>query len=215
LITARESITYNALRDSGLTNVSLCRDPAFSLREEPTELPPGFAAHNTVAVNVSPLVLRREPSEGILMQNLLRVMSWILSETDMHILLLPHVVMPSDNDLEPLRILEGAFRQRGCAERVCLVEENLSAAQRKYLIARCRFGIFARTHASIAAYSSNVPCLVLGYSVKSRGIGRDMGMEDYVLPISTIDKTDAVLTAFREMMAEEAQLVEVLREKNV
>ena len=42
-------------------------------------------------------------------------------------------------------------------------------------------GIFARTHASIAAYSSMIPTIVLGYSIKSIGIADDLGMESYVL----------------------------------
>ena len=48
--------------------------------------------------------------------------------------------------------------------------------------------VVARTHASIAAYSSSVPTLVIGYSVKSRGIAKDLfGTEEhYVLPVEKI-----------------------------
>ena len=40
----------------------------------------------------------------------------------------------------------------------------------KGYISRCELFIGARTHATIAAYSTGVPTLVLGYSVKARGI---------------------------------------------
>ena len=62
----------------------------------------------------------------------------------------------------------------------------------KGYIARCRFFVGARTHATIAAYSSCVPTLVLGYSVKSRGIARDLfgNEENYVLPVQSLQEPD-------------------------
>ena len=58
--------------------------------------------------------------------------------------------------------------------------------------------ITARTHASIAAYSSCIPVLVLGYSVKSRGIARDIfgTDENYVLPVQGLKSDDSVVDAF-------------------
>ena len=80
--------------------------------------------------------------------------------------------------------------------RICWVADNLNAAERKYLISRCEMMICCRTHASIAGYSSGVPTLVLGYSVKSAGIGRDMGMENWVIPI---EKSGSLMSLAIEM----------------
>ena len=44
------------------------------------------------------------------------------------------------------------------------------------LIAQCELLVCCRTHASIAGYSTGVPTLVLGYSVKAEGIAADLGM---------------------------------------
>ena len=44
----------------------------------------------------------------------------------------------------------------------------------KYIISECRFFIGARTHSTIAAYSTAVPTLVLSYSEKSLGIAEDL-----------------------------------------
>ena len=57
--------------------------------------------------------------------------------------------------------------------RVCIVDD-CNCMQLKYDISKCRFFVGARTHATIAAYSTCVPTLVVGYSVKSRGIARDL-----------------------------------------
>ena len=48
--------------------------------------------------------------------------------------------------------------------------------------------IGARTHSTIAAYSSGVPTLVVGYSVKAKGIAKDLfgTEENYVLPVQAL-----------------------------
>ena len=67
--------------------------------------------------------------------------------------------------------------------------EDHTCAELKGFISRCRFFVGARTHATIAAYSSAVPTLVLGYSTKSRGIAKDLfgSEENYVVPVQKID----------------------------
>ena len=58
--------------------------------------------------------------------------------------------------------------------------------------------IAARTHASIAAYSSCVPTLVIGYSVKAKGIAKDIfGTYDkYVLPAQSFYKNTELIDSF-------------------
>ena len=96
------------------------------------------------------------------------------------LLLTPHVTMPTDDDraaLSELSSLLTGEEQR----RLCWVPEEANAAQRKYLISRCELIVCCRTHASIAAYSTGVPALVVGYSVKAQGIGKDLGMERWTI----------------------------------
>ena len=60
------------------------------------------------------------------------------------------------------------------AERVFALPDDLKAPEIKGYIARMRMLVTARTHASIAGYSSFVPTLVIGYSVKAKGIAKDI-----------------------------------------
>ena len=64
----------------------------------------------------------------------------------------------------------------------------------KAYISKCRFFIGARTHATIAAYSTCVPTLVVGYSVKSKGIAKDIfGTYDkYVIPVQDLTEENLV-----------------------
>ena len=90
--------------------------------------------------------------------------------------------MPSDDDRVALTAL---MKQLTSEEqrRICRPVAPLNAAQLKYLVAQCALLVCTRTHASIAGYSSGVPTLVVGYSIKSLGIARDLNMEDWVLPL--------------------------------
>lgn len=76
--------------------------------------------------------------------------------------------------------------------------EDHNCMELKGIISRCRFFIGARTHATIAAYSTGVPTLVVGYSVKARGIARDLfGTEEgYVLPVQQLKESDELTRAF-------------------
>ena len=68
----------------------------------------------------------------------------------------------------------------------------------KGYISQCRFFVGARTHATIAAYSACVPTLVLGYSVKSKGIAKDLFGTDknYVIPVQKVKDSDTLKNHF-------------------
>ena len=57
----------------------------------------------------------------------------------------------------------------------------------------------ARTHSTIAAYSTCIPTLVVGYSVKARGIAKDLfgTDENYVLPVQDLKETTDLWNAFQ------------------
>jgi len=77
-----------------------------------------------------------------------------------------------------------------------------------------RFFIGARTHATIAAYSTLVPTMVLGYSVKSKGIAKDIfGEEKLVLNLSEISDSSKLIAKFEEMQSEEKEIKELLTVK--
>lgn len=203
-ISARESLTFGMLQKSGLTNIGLTPDSAFTLEEERLPLPGGFAEGNTVGINLSPLVVRKESEPGIVMANFIRLIRHILDNTDCNVALIPHVVWRDNDDRTVLKQLYDAVN---CPERVALIGDH-NCMQLKGFISRCRFFIGARTHATIAAYSTCVPTLVLGYSVKSRGIATDLFGTDahYVLPVQQLCTTDALMDAFLWMMDHEEEI---------
>lgn len=207
LILARESITYNMLKNKGLTNVKLCADGAFTMEKEELPLPQGWSEGNTIGLNFSPLVLKKNKESGKVINDLVK---YLLEETDMTICLTPHVTEEGNNDFELLNKYYEEYKNTG---RVIILPDNLNAIQYKGYIARMRFFIGARTHATIAAYSNYVPTLVLGYSVKSRGIAKDIfGEEKLVLGINDISDFKKLKSSVLEMITEEEELRNRLNE---
>lgn len=193
LIAARESISYEALRAVNPHTV-LVSDPAFTLESCIPPIPEGFAVGNMVGINLSPMVIEKETSPGMAMANYQALIDHILRETDMGVALIPHVVWDFTDDRIPLREL---YRKYQHTERVVMVE-NHNCMELKGIISQCSFFVGARTHATIAAYSTGVPTLVVGYSVKARGIARDLfGTEEgYVLPVQQLKESDELTQAF-------------------
>lgn len=198
LILARETITYQTLKSKGLTNVKLCADPAFTMEKEELPLPEGWKEGCTVGLNFSPLVWKKNQQSQAAVRALI---SHILNTTDFTIALTPHVIQQGNNDYEALEVYYNEFEQTG---RVLLLPDDLTATQYKGYIARMKFFIGARTHATIAAYSSHVPTMVLGYSVKSKGIAKDLfGEEKLVLGIDELSDSKNLMNQFDQMISEE------------
>ena len=194
IITTREHITYNALIDKGLKNVIYCPDSAFTLKKQDVSINPIFIPNKTVGLNISPLVLKKSDNSHLILENYSRLMKYIIDNTDMNIALIPHVVWNNNDDRVPLTQLYELYKD---SNRVCLIND-CNCMQLKSIISQCSYFIGARTHATIAAYSSGVPTLVLGYSVKSKGIAEDLfGTSDgYVLSYKDISSEDDLLNAF-------------------
>lgn len=158
-------------------------------------MPEGFAIGNTVGINVSPMIQDNEKKPGITMECYRKLIRFIIDHTDMQIALIPHVVWGNNDDRKPVHELYQEFQ--GSLRVVEL--GDASCEELKGYIGRCSLFVGARTHATIAVYSSCVPTLVVGYSVKSRGIARDLfGREDgYVIPVQSLEQKDDLVKAFQ------------------
>ncbi len=193
LIIARESITYDTLKSIN-PNTVLAPDPAFTLQKSEGIYPEGLKEKPYIGINISPMIQSKESVPGITADNYCQLIDHILTDTTDNIALIPHVVWTHNNDRIPLQTLFDKYKESG---RVFMVEDQ-NCQKLKDIISGCRMFIGARTHATIAAYSTCVPTLVIGYSVKARGIARDLfGTDDhYVLPVQNLATVNDLSSAF-------------------
>lgn len=208
LILARESLTEDILKKGGIPNVKLVADGAFLMEKTELPLPTGWQKGKTVGFNYSPLVFKKNPESR---KAAFALVQHILDTTDYTVCFVPHVIIPGNDDYEILQEFEMHFRDSG---RTLLLPNDLNATEYKGYIARMKFFIGARTHATIAAYSSLVPTMVLGYSIKSKGIAKDLfGKEKLVLDLAELSDSDKIIAQFEVMKAEESELREMLAAK--
>ncbi len=192
LIIARESITYNALLEAGINkNTKLVPDPAFKLKTIKLDLPNNFIENNTIGINMSPLIQSYDKKNNVTYDNYRNLIKYIIDNTNYNVALIPHVFWEKTNDLEAMKPL---YEEFSYSNRVILIGKH-SAEELKGFISRCKMFVGARTHATIAAYSSCIPTLTVGYSVKSKGIALDLfgSYKNYVIPVQDLkDKNDLV-----------------------
>ncbi len=193
LILARESITYNVLIKSGINkNTHLVPDTAFMLEKVELELPSNFIENNTIGINISPYVSNNE--DNIVYKNYIKLIEYIINKTKYNVAIIPHVFWNGSNDMDISVKIYNMFCNTG---RICLISEH-NCEELKGYISRCKMFIGARTHATIAAYSSFVPTIAVGYSIKSKGIATDLfgTYEKYVLAIENFSKETELIDSF-------------------
>lgn len=202
LIVARESISYHLLKEIN-SNTVLLPDPAFQLDKELLDLPDKFIPNKTVGVNLSPLI-SEYGNDKLIFNNYVNLVKYILDNTDFQVALIPHVIKNNNDDRE---ILNKLYSSLDNSNRILKIED-CNCMQIKGFISRCRLFIGARTHATIAAYSTCVPTLVVGYSVKARGIAKDIfGTEDnYVLPVQNLKTENDIANAFCWLLEHEGSI---------
>ncbi len=193
LIVARESISYEAIKKVN-PNTVLCPDPAFFMNPQECEIDKRFESGNVIGINLSPMIISNEKNDGVTLKNYKKLVDYILENTDSYIALIPHVVWNSNDDRKALKELYNLCENK---ERIILVDDH-TAPELKYIISKCKIFVGARTHSTIAAYSTGVPTLVVGYSVKAKGIARDLfGTEEkFVLPVQDLKNETDLVNAF-------------------
>lgn len=189
LIVVRETESQKYLQSIAVTdNVCLAADPAFALEPKEPSLSDKFASFfdgNSIGLNVSPLM---ENYGGASNNDLIEMVSdcvELLLKGPNRVLLIPHVICENNDDHA---LMQGVMeRLKVYDDKLAVLPPTLTASEYKWAIAQMQVFVGARTHSTIAAISSCVPTISLGYSSKSRGLNQDVfGHVDWLLPFSEV-----------------------------
>lgn len=211
LVYARESLSYKVLIDLGLNNVCLYPDPAFILNPEKCSLIELFSKGDVVGVNLSNFVAGKEVVNDVFLKGIEYLFNYILDDLKAKILLIPHVLWDGQDDRVISTFIYNKFKKRG--EIQILESETMNYCQIRYVISNCRFFIGARTHSVISAYSTYIPTLALGYSIKSKGIAKDLKLPiDTVVDCINMESERELLEKFIYLQEHEKQIKQHLLE---
>ena len=209
VLVIRESLTYNAIKDYvDNDKIILTKDSAFSLKAKRVDLSDWYKNNkNYVIINVSPLTIKNKDSYNAIVD----LIKHILDTTKYSICLLPHVTTEDCNDLDILTELKEEFNSE---ERIYLETNNYDCGELKYIISKSKLLVAARTHASIAAYSTCVPTLVIGYSVKSKGIAKDLfgSYDNYVIDSNELT-SDYLIEKFNFINDNRYKIIDILQKQ--
>ncbi len=118
----------------------------------------------------------------------------------MPIILVPHVIVPESDDHAFMKVLLDGIKVP--SSKIVLLDRRYNARQLKWIISKLACFIGARTHATIAALSSYVPTLSIGYSMKARGINRDIfGHTEWVVDIRELSP-QSLVTKTMELLSQ-------------
>ncbi|MEW6382231.1 MAG: polysaccharide pyruvyl transferase family protein [bacterium] len=184
-IFARESATVDYLAEQGITkNVYRVADPAFLLKpgKPPQEKFNRDIPKEAIGINLSPLMAKYVTNGSIRewVDRAAKIVKHISEKTKRPLFLIYHVTSVHSNDYGFLQDVLAALGNKN--DLVQLMPPGLRAAELKWLIGKMSVFAGARTHATIAAISSSVPTLSFSYSLKAKGINRDIfGHENFCL----------------------------------
>lgn len=195
-IFVRESASYENLRSHGLSeNLHLVADPAFVMKAvNPGLAKLGFSVpEGAIGINFSPMVAfyrGQHPGKVNLKSWIAECVAMVTTAASLGrpVVLVPHVGS-SDSGNDDFALLNAVYTE--CRNTVKapfhLVPFSLGAAELKWVIGRCAIFAGARTHSTIAALSSQVPTLSIAYSLKAKGINRDVyGNLDYCVHVADL-----------------------------
>ena len=203
-IITRESLSEGVMKELGLKNVYRFPDPAFVLKAQKCKLPECVVNHDVIGINLSNFVRENISLDSEYGKNVESLFEYILSETNLHILLIPHVFWSDQDDRKISDMLYNRFRE---SQKVDMLKsENYNYCEIRYIISKCKFFVGARTHAMISAYATKVPALALGYSIKARGIAKDLGMDEYVVDWKKLCGDRHLVDAFNNMYNNETNI---------
>jgi colanic acid/amylovoran biosynthesis protein len=214
-IGVRETISYHYLTDIlGLKNVQLMADPAFTLLKQEFDSGEFLPAQTqgVLGLNISPLIEKYTAKGQDLRSEVKTFIKKVVNDTGLGVLLISHVSSLSESvyncDYHYMNEMMQEYSEFGDSVRI--LPNTLNASQLKQVISQLRFFIGARTHATIAALSSGVPTVSIAYSVKAKGINKDIfGNEDPVLETPKVS-AETLSLAVDWLFENEAELKEKL-----
>lgn len=209
MIFPRECVTYKNMLNVGIPKEKLFQmsDSAFILNSREIELPEGF--ENILAYNPSYTLGYKKNQEQIF-EARVTLLKYLLQNTDMKIALIPHVYSANQGDA---LCCQKIAKRLGCPERVFVFDKDYSCEEIKFIISKCRFLVAERTHASIAGYSQLIPTFVIGYSVKSIGIARDIFGTDtgFVMSYKNVVSNDDFVLPIMDFISREEEVYQQLK----
>ena len=139
---------------------------------------------------------------------------YIIEELKVKLIFIPHVASPRGHgfDSDARDTQKKVFERLANKSEAVLVNGDYGARELKGLIGLCDLFVSSYMHAGIAALSSAVPTVVLGWSHKYKGIMAMVGMDNFVFDYKS-HNSEQIAIAVKQMWENRADVRLALVEK--
>ncbi|WP_370637042.1 polysaccharide pyruvyl transferase family protein [Methanothermobacter sp. K4] len=97
-------------------------------------------------------------------------------------------------------------------EKVFNLEADYNSEELKYVISNCDLFLGARMHANIAALSSCVPAIAISYSIKTPGLMKLCGLENYYIDFKDLSE-EALMEKISDAWENRKEITEHLKRR--
>ena len=156
------------MKQNGLMDkIFLVADPAFQMAIDENKNP-----HNTIGINISLLSLNHISDDIEKSKiNLFNSLEHLINNTsDYDFLLIPHVMTSNGGSQDDNEIINEFYEFSNNKDKLKKLPYGLGAIETKKNIKSCKILFAARMHCAVAGISSNVPTVMLTYSIKGTGM---------------------------------------------
>jgi polysaccharide pyruvyl transferase WcaK-like protein len=235
-IFARESASAAYLASIGVSNnVHLIADPAFAMKPvQPDSSRFVLPAGDFIGLNFSTTVGRmlfdaqgaphgsdlkstftssgQMSNSSAIIQHYAEISAGLMKKFGIALVFIPHVTGGVHCDYKFMNQIADQLDTMGCCRPV-VVPDTLTAPEYKWVISKSKLFIGARTHSTIAAFSSGVPTISLAYSIKANGLTRDMyGSDEFCIDGSKVTVENICAISSR-LLADEQSFRKLLGDK--
>ena len=226
LLTVRESVSYNLLKNYGLNPV-VSPDLGFYLKPSNDDLKDYLDKHKVdfskkrIAITMRPYRFDSSENGAILYKIYIKEFGNLitrLTENNYNVSLIAHTLGPSDHerDVIALKDVIETLSEESLRNVVYLEDFELDCHQIEKLYSYYDLLIGTRFHSVIFALNVEVPAIAIAYGGnKSYGIMQDIGISDYVIPIEqiTAEKIIAMMNEINLNKNDYVKKIKLYREK--
>lgn len=218
-IFVREKISEKIIRKINKeVNLITTHDMAFLMEKKKNDNL--FSAREYIGLNISGLLWDSDNNLGFYLtsgknykKKINFIIDYLIQNTNYEIILIPHTYNTQKyikyDDYKACLTCKQNFQ----TNRIKLIDAELDCQALKGIISNSKIFIGSRMHSCIAALSSNVPTITIGYSHKYRGILKNSAIEGY--DISHISDEKVISSIINQTIQNSEKIRQTLMKKNI
>lgn len=201
IVSCREELTMNRLKNLNLKNLIRSEDIAFNLKNTQNDILEKYNFKETdINIGITVRKCLAEKEQKIYELEIKEFIEYCIE----HIPLVKFYIMPQviyqdggDNDLD---ISKRIYKQLSSfnKEKVILLREDLHPSDLKYIISEMNYFFGTRFHSCIFALANKVKTIALSYEPKTDGIMQSLKLDNYYIHVDKLTK-DKLVALFSEI----------------